>query len=78
MPVIYANREIENRAFDVLGLLAQRGQHRAPSIADLILAATAELNNFTILHVDKDFELIQAVTGQPTERLRPASEASPT
>jgi predicted nucleic acid-binding protein len=72
--VEYATEIIEDRAFEVLGLLAQRGHHRAPSPADLILAATAELNNLTILHVDKDFERIAAITGQPIERLRLESD----
>ena len=52
-----------------LTLLADRGQHRAPSIPDLIIAATAELAGLTILHLDKDFEVIAQVTGQPVERL---------
>jgi predicted nucleic acid-binding protein len=30
------------RAFEVQGLLAARGQRRAPSVADLLLAAVAE------------------------------------
>ena len=60
----------EDRALEVLGLLADRGQHRAPSIPDLLVAAIAELANLTVLHVDKDFELIAGITGQPTERLR--------
>jgi len=50
-------------------LLADRGQHRAPSIPDLIIAATAELAGLTVLHLDKDFELIAGITGQPLERL---------
>ena len=50
-------------------MLADRGQHRAPSIPDLIIAATAELAGLTVLHLDKDFDLIAAVTGQPIERL---------
>ena len=54
---------------DVLTLLADRGQHRAPSIPDLIIAATAELAGLTVLHLDKDFEVIAQVTGQPVERL---------
>lgn len=33
------------------------------------MAATAELAGLTVLHVDKDFELIAGITGQPTERL---------
>jgi len=49
---------------EILALLADRGQHRAPSIPDLIIAATAELAGLTILHLDKDFEVIAAVTGQ--------------
>jgi predicted nucleic acid-binding protein len=50
-------------------LLADRGQHRAPSIPDLLIAAAAELAGLTVLHVDKDFEIIAAITGQPLERL---------
>jgi hypothetical protein len=46
------------------------GRHRAPSVADLIIAATAELAGLSVLHVDQDFELIAAVTQQPMERLR--------
>jgi hypothetical protein len=49
--------------------LADRGDHRAPSIPDLLVAATAELAGLTVLHVDKDFELIAEMTGQPVERL---------
>src|SRR6516162_10439072 len=69
MPVEYMTPAIEDRAFEVLTLLADRGQHRAPSIPDLILAATAELADLTVLHLDKDFELIAEITGQPTEWL---------
>ena len=69
MPVEYLTPAIEDRAFEVLTLLADRGQHRAPSIPDLILAATAELADLTVLHLDQDFDVIAAVTGQPVERL---------
>ena len=69
MPVEYLTPAIEDRAVDVLTLLADRGQHRAPSIPDLIIAAIAELAGLTILHLDKDFEVIAEVTGQPVERL---------
>ena len=70
MPVEHVTPPVEDRAVDVQGLLAERGHHRAPSVADLLLAATAEPADFTVLHVDKDFELIAGVTGQPLERLR--------
>jgi len=69
MPVEYLTPAIEDRAVEILALLADRGQHRAPSIPDLIIAATAELAGLTVLHRDKDFEVIAAVTGQAVERL---------
>lgn len=69
MPVEYQTPAIEGRAVEVLTLLADRGQHRAPSIPDLIIAATAEFAGLTVLHLDKDFEIIAGVTGQPLERL---------
>jgi hypothetical protein len=70
MPVQYLTPAIEDRAMAVLTLLADQGQHRAPSIPDLIIAAVAEQAGLTLLHLDKDFEIIAAVTGQPLERLR--------
>lgn len=69
MPVEYLTPAVEDRAVEILTLLADRGHHRAPSIPDLIIAATAELAGLTVLHVDKDFDLIAEITGQPMERL---------
>lgn len=69
MPVEYLTPRIEDRALELQSVLAERGQHRAPSVPDLLVAATAELAELTVLHVDKDFELIADITGQPTERL---------
>jgi predicted nucleic acid-binding protein len=70
MPVEYLTPAIEDRAVAVQAVLADRGQHRAPSIPDLVIAAAAELSGLTVLHLDKDFDLIADVTGQPVERLR--------
>jgi len=69
MPVQYLTPAIEDRAVEVQLLLADRGQHRAPSIPDLMVAATAELAGLIVLHLDKDFDLITEVTGQQVERL---------
>ncbi len=69
MPVESLTPTIEDRAVQVQATLADQGQHRAPSIPDLLEAATAELAGLTVLHVDKDFELIAGITGQTTERL---------
>jgi predicted nucleic acid-binding protein len=72
MPVEHLTPAIEDRAVEVLALLADRGQHRAPSIPDLIIAATAELAGLTVLHLDEDFDIIAQITGQPIERLATA------
>jgi predicted nucleic acid-binding protein len=69
MPIEYLTPAIEDRAFEVQTLLADRGQHRAPSIPDLLIAATAEKAALTVLAVDKDFDLIAEITGQPVETL---------
>lgn len=69
MPVEYATPTSEDRAVEVLTLLADRGHHRAPSVPDLLVAATAEIAGLAVLHDDKDFELIAEMTGQSTERL---------
>lgn len=69
MPVEYATPVAEDRAVQVLCLLADRGHHRAPSVPDLIIAALAESAGLVVLHNDKDFDLIAEVTGQPVQRL---------
>lgn len=69
MPVEHLTPRVEDRAVEVQAALAARGQHRAPSIPDLLIAATAEHAGLVVLHVDKDFELIADITGQPVERL---------
>ena len=60
-----------DRAIEVQGLLADRGQHRAAGIPDLVIAAAAERAQLTVLHYDADFELIATVTEQPTEWIVP-------
>jgi predicted nucleic acid-binding protein len=70
MPVEYVTPAMEDRAVEVQAMLADRGQHRAPGIPDLLIAAVAERAGLTLLHLDKDFELIAEITGQSVERLR--------
>ena len=55
---------------EVLRRLAELGQHRAPSIPDLLIAAAAETAPLTVLHVDMDFDLIAGITGQQTYHLQ--------
>ena len=58
--------EILQRALDVQAELARSGRHRIP-IPDLIIAATAEATGLTLLHYDRDYDLIAEITGQPAE-----------
>lgn len=69
MPVEYLTPAIEDHAVEIQQLLADRGHHRAPAVPDLLIAATAALAGLTVLHLDKDFELIADVTGQKVQRL---------
>jgi predicted nucleic acid-binding protein len=75
IPVVYLTPAIEDRAIEVQLLLAERGHHRAVSVPDLLIAAAAELSGLTVLHLDKDFDLVAEITRQPVERieLAPAS-----
>ena len=47
------------------------GQHRGVSVPDLVLAASADIEELTIVHYDLDFDLIAEITGQPTEWVVP-------
>jgi predicted nucleic acid-binding protein len=41
--------------------LVDLGQHKGPSVVDLLVAATADAWGLTVLHVDADFETIARV-----------------
>ena len=69
LPVEHLTPRMETRAVEVQGLLAGRGHHRGVKIPDLLIAAAAEAARLTVLHVDKAFEIIATLTGQPVERL---------
>lgn len=69
MPIEYATPSAEDRAVELLALLADRGHHRTPSVPDLLIAATAETANLVVLHDDKHFDLIAQISGQRVERL---------
>lgn len=67
MPHVDITQADFDRAIEVMELLARRGKHRAAALPDLLTAALAERARLCVLHYDKDFELIAAVTGQRTE-----------
>ena len=54
------------RAWEVQGDLTNVGQHRSAGPVDLVVAATAELHGLTLLHHDRDFDVVARVTGQAT------------
>jgi predicted nucleic acid-binding protein len=64
------DQAVTRAALDLQRALARRGQHRRP-IPDLLIAAMASVHGATVLHYDKDFDLISAETGQPTRWIMP-------
>ena len=54
-----------HRAIGIQRQLAERGQHRALSLVDALVAAVAEARQLVVLHYDADFELVAEITGQP-------------
>ncbi|MEB3049225.1 PIN domain nuclease [Mycolicibacter sp. MYC123] len=70
-PQATIDQAVMDRAFEVQGVLAAEGLHRAVKLGDLLIAAAAERARLVVLHYDRDFDRIAAVTGQPTEWVAP-------
>ena len=66
LPWLPCDELVMDRAMEVQHLLARHGQHRLP-LPDLMIAATAEVHDATVLHYDHDYDLIAAVTDQPVQ-----------
>jgi predicted nucleic acid-binding protein len=60
-----------NRALEVQAKLAQRSQHRAVPLPDLLIAACAEQAGLTVLHYDADYEHIAKLTKQTVQWIVP-------
>ncbi|WP_233580838.1 type II toxin-antitoxin system VapB family antitoxin [Streptomyces triticirhizae] len=63
------------RALEIQRHALNTGFHRALSLPDLLIAATAEQNRVTILHYDGDFDMIASLTGQPAQGVAPPGSA---
>jgi predicted nucleic acid-binding protein len=75
-PFVHINQAVMDRAVEVQDALAATSQHRGAKIADLIIAAAAEVAQLVVLHYDHDFDLIAGVTGQPVEWIVAAGTVS--
>lgn len=67
--------EVWDRANEIQALATRKGSHRALSMADLLIAATAERHGVSVLHYDEDYEQIAAITGQPHQWVVPVGTA---
>jgi predicted nucleic acid-binding protein len=54
-----------SRATEVQAAMTARGTHRSAGAVDLLLAATSELNDLSLVHYDHDFDEVVKVTSQP-------------
>jgi predicted nucleic acid-binding protein len=64
MPRVPVDDACVQRALEVQAMLAERSQHRAVPLPDLLVAACAERAHLTVLHYDADFDRIAKVTSQ--------------
>lgn len=67
--------EAWDRALEVQTRLIAAGNWRALSVADLVIAATAERGGATVLHYDADYDMIAEITGQSTRWVVPRGTA---
>src|SRR6185503_2768786 len=66
-PMLPVTDADHRRTLEIQAGLRTRGQHRALSLVDALVAAVAETRGLTILHYDADFELVAGITGQAQE-----------
>jgi predicted nucleic acid-binding protein len=71
MPRIPLEEITVERALEVQAKLAQRSQHRAVPLPDLLIAACAEHAGLTVLHYDADYERIAKLTKQTVQWIVP-------
>ncbi|MGN6256891.1 MAG: PIN domain nuclease [Solirubrobacterales bacterium] len=76
MPRVALDEAAVDRALAVQEMLAERSQHRAVPLPDLLVAACAEGAGLTVLHYDADFDRIAGLTGQPTQWIVPPGSVS--
>jgi predicted nucleic acid-binding protein len=63
------------RALEVQAEFWASARMRTVPLPDLLIAAVAERHRVTILHYDRDYDLINEITGQPTQWVVPQGSA---
>jgi predicted nucleic acid-binding protein len=76
MPRVPLKETAVSRALAVQAMLAERSQHRAVPLSDLLVAACAEGAGLAVLHYDSDFDRIAELTGQPAQWIVPRGSVS--
>lgn len=76
MPRVALSEASVSRALEVQAMLAERSQHRAVPLPDLLVAACAEGAGLAVLHHDADFDRIAELTGQATQWIVPRGSVS--
>jgi predicted nucleic acid-binding protein len=76
MPRAQLDERCVDRALEVQAMLAERSQHRAVPLQDLLIAACAECAGLTVLHYDADYERVATLTGQPQRWVVPRGSVS--
>lgn len=66
------DQEDWDRAAEVQAELAKKSMTRAVGIPDLLVASVARRHRVIVLHYDRDFDVVTALTGQPVEWVVPA------
>jgi hypothetical protein len=69
--------EVAARAREIQAALAATGKHRAVSSFEVLVAAYALTYQATVVHHDRDYDLIAAVTNLATERVPWPTESPP-
>lgn len=76
MPRVAVDDASVDRALEVRAMLAERSQHRAVPLPDLLVAACAENAGLAVLHYDADFDRIAKLTGQRVQWIVPRGSVS--
>lgn len=71
LPWLHLTEAVARRALDIQRALGSMGNHRRP-IPDLIVAATALEYDASVLHYDRDFDLVAEATGLKARWIIPA------